>query len=97
MTSTTEFALPDDPKVQQMGREGMPAERREAMLHEFACSCMSGAAINPRHGIKHQIFAWWRQKHHNLEAAGTATGWGSFRPVETLEGDSPLCQRSWRT
>ena len=68
----TSLTLPEESvllKQDERGRILMPAERREAILDEFARCGMSGAAFARQHGIKYQTFMAWCARRRRGGAA----------------------------
>lgn len=83
-------------KTDKLGRVRVPFERREAILDEFECSGMSGAAFAARCGINYQTFASWRQKRRRRAEGGAlpqASAPGGFLLVEPLGEEVLVRQR----
>ena len=86
MTNTT---LPDEVlKTDVLGRVRTPAERREALLEEFARSGVSGRKFAALVGINYQTFASWVQQRR--QARGRTKPLSMFAQAASVESSRKI-------
>ena len=66
-------SIEEGARVDARGRVRISAERRAALLAEFALSRLSGQAFAAQAGINYQTFATWVQQQRSAEATRAVT------------------------